>query len=89
VKLFNAIAIWDVYIAAESGEEARKALLAWIATGEQPSEIVAVEANREAAIRDSWREQKPLVADDISDTDFKKLEGKTTIEIFEQIYKRG
>jgi hypothetical protein len=82
------IAIWDCYITAESGEEARKALLAWIATGEPPSEIVAVETNREGAIRDSWRDQKPLVAADVSDADFKKLEGKTTIEIFKQIYTK-
>jgi hypothetical protein len=88
MRVFNAIAITDVYVVAESNEKAREALLAWIAAGEPPSEIVAVETNREAAIRESWREQKPLVADDVSDADFKKLEGKTTIEVFKQIYTK-
>jgi hypothetical protein len=90
VKLYNTIVIFDVYTVAESNEAAREALLAWIAEGMQPSESVAVEVNREQAIRASWREQKPLVGADISDEDFKKLEGRTTLQAFEQLYlKRG
>jgi putative heme degradation protein len=90
VKIYNAIAIHDVYIVAETSEKAREALLVWIAEGEPPSEIVAVETNREVTIREAWREQKPLVAGDVSDADFKKLEGKTTIQVFGHIYtKRG
>jgi len=90
MKLFNTIAIFDVYAVAETSEKARDGLLAWIAEGAAPREIVAVETSREGSIRESWRAQKPIVADDVSDADFKKLEGKTTIEIFEHIYtKRG
>jgi hypothetical protein len=89
VKLFNTIAIYDIYVVAETGEEARKTLLAWIPEA-TPSEAVAVETSRETAIRNAWREQKPLVAQDVSDANFKKLKGKNTIEIFEHIYtKRG
>lgn len=92
MKLFNTIAIWDVYCVAETGEEARKALLNFIAHGDEctPSECVATETSREVAIRNAWREQRPIVASDVSDDDFKKLEGRTTIQIFERIYtKRG
>jgi hypothetical protein len=89
MKLYNAIAIWDCYVVAESSEKAREALLGSISDGEAPSEIVAVEANREAAIRDAWREQKPLVAVDVSEADFQQLKGKTTIEIFGRLYTKS
>jgi hypothetical protein len=88
MKLFNSIAIFDVFVVAETGEKAREALLAWIAEGMPPSEHVAVETRQEQTIRASWREQKPLVAEDVSDADFKQLKGKTTIEIFEQLYTK-
>jgi hypothetical protein len=88
MKLYNAIAIFDVYVVAESSEEARKALLAHIADGMEPSEIVGVEATREQAIRTEWRDLRPLVGADVGDTDFAKLKGKTTIEIFERVYTK-
>jgi len=88
VKLYNTIAIWDCYVVAESSEKAREALLGLISEGDAPSEIVATEANREATIRAAWRERKPMVAIDISETDFRQLKGKTTIEIFEKIYTK-
>jgi hypothetical protein len=88
MKLYNTIAIFDVYVVAESSEKAREALLAGIADGLPPSEIVGVETNREAAIRAAWREEKPLVAADVSDEDFKKLQGNTTIKIFEKLYTK-
>ena len=90
MRLYNAIIIHDVYVTAESSEKAREAVLAWIAEGATPSESVAYEANREGAIRQSWRDQRPLVAGDVSDEDFEAIKGKTTLEIFEHIYtKRG
>jgi hypothetical protein len=90
VKLYNVIAIYDVFCVAETSEAARESLLAWIEEGMKPSEIIGVETVRENSIRDSWREQKPLVGADVSDADFKKIEGKTTLEIFQHIYtKRG
>ena len=88
MKLFNAIAVFDVYVAAETAEEARAALAAWLIEN-KPSEIVAVEASREAAVRDAWRAQSPLVAGDVSDEDFKLLKGKNTLEIHALIYKKN
>jgi hypothetical protein len=90
MKLWNVIAVWDCFAVAETSEAARESLLAWIAEGMKPSEIVGIETVRENSIRDSWREQKPLVGADVSDADFKKIEGKTALEIFQHIYtKRG
>lgn len=91
MKLFNTIAIFDVYVVAETSEAARAVLLTELRQDDfMPSEIVGVEASREQAIRNAWRDQKPFVGDDISDEDFAKVKGKNTIQIFEMIYtKRG
>lgn len=94
MKLFNAIAIYDVFIVAETPEAARTALLGVIRDGSEPippSEITALETRSEGNIRSSWRDEKPFVADDISDADFNRhVKGHTTVEIFQHIYtKRG
>jgi hypothetical protein len=86
MKLYNAIAIFDVYVVAESSEDARNALLAHINSGMQPNEIVGVEATKAHTIRASWIDEKPLVGEQVSDEGFKKLKGKTTGEAFELIY---
>jgi len=64
-------------------------VLAAIREGATPSEMTALEARTEGNIRQSWREQKPFVAADVSDADFeKKVKGHTTIEMFKQIYTK-
>lgn len=88
MKLFNAIAIYDVYVVAESSEDARRALLAAIEDSQPPSEIVGVEVTREEAIRASWCEQAPFVGDEITTQDFDKIKGKSTVEIFRQLYTK-
>lgn len=88
MKVFNVIAIWDVYVVAESSEDARKALLAAMVDGQDPSEIVGTEVTREASIRTSWVEQKPFVGDEVSLADFNAIKGKTTGEIFKQLYTK-
>jgi hypothetical protein len=94
MKLFNTIAIYDVYIIAESAEAARDTLLAAInGTNEQalmPNEVTATESKMERSIRAGYRDERPFVAGDVSDADFDKCKGKTTIQLFEHIYcKRG
>ncbi len=88
MKLFNAIAIFDVYVVAESSEKAREALLAAIIDGTKPMEITATETVRESSIRSGFREERPFVAADISDADFTKCKGKTTAQLFAQIYTK-
>jgi hypothetical protein len=93
MKLYNTIAIYDVYVVAESAEAARAQLLAAIGgttTDLQPTEMTSTETVREGAIRRGFRDERPFVALDVSDDDFKKIAGKTTAEIFAHIYtKRG
>jgi hypothetical protein len=91
MKIFNTIVLYDTYVVANSAEEARKALKDWIHEGLNPSEEKAMEARDERNIRQSWRDQKPLVGGDVSDDDFEKhIKGHTTVEVFQHIYtKRG
>lgn len=88
MKLYNTIAIFDVYIVAESGEAAREALLASIKEGTKPSEVTATETVRETAIRSGFREERPFVAGDVSDEDFEKCKGKTTAQVFQDLYTK-
>lgn len=91
MKMFNTIAMFDVYIVAESGEAAREAMLKAIHAGDlTANEATATESQFERSIRQGYRDEKPFVAEDVSDADFKKILGKTTIEIFRALYtKRG
>lgn len=91
MKIFNTVIVYDIYVAAESGEAARTTALAWIRGAEPlaPSDQVALEAREERNVRQAWRDEKPLVADDISDADFAKLKGKTTIEAYKLIYTKN
>lgn len=91
VKLFNAIDLFDVYVVANSPEEARACLLDWIRNHElPPSETKAMEARDERNIRQSWREAKPLVAADITDAEFEKhIKGHSTVEIWQHIYTKS
>jgi hypothetical protein len=88
MKLYNTIVIYDVYTIANSSETARKAVMQFIQAGDiQPSESTALETRAENNIRSSWRDQKPLVGEDITDDDFdKRVKGHTTIEMFQHIY---
>ena len=98
MKLFNTIAVFDTYIVAEDAQSARDTLLSIIYGNKHhspeihvpPNEITATEARMERSIRPSCQTERPFIGDDVSDADFKKCQGKTTIEIFEHIYtKRG
>lgn len=92
MKLYNTICVWDVYVVAESAEEARKTALSWIKNSEEPlevSESTALEAREERNVRAAWRDQKPLVGNDISDDDFEShVKGNTTIEVYKKIYTK-
>lgn len=88
MKLYNTIVIFDVYTIANSAEAARQSALQWIRERELPvSESTAIET-RTDNIRSSWRDQKPLVADDVSDSDFESIKGKTAADIWAQLYTK-
>lgn len=87
-KLFNVIVVFDVYAVARNGESARECVLNWIRNEQlEPSEQRALEARRDPEVRLAWREEKPLVADDITDEEFDGfVKGNTTIKVFEHLY---
>lgn len=89
MKLYNVVIIHDVFVVGNDPEKAREAVLAAIREGATPSEMTALEARTEGNICQSWREQKPFVAADISDDDFeKKIKGHTTIELWKSLYTK-
>lgn len=91
MKLFNVVKSWDVWVCAESPEEARAAVDSFIRSPEDPlavSEEVAIETRNERDIRDAWKTERPLVAADVSDADFERVKGKTTLQVFEMLHKR-
>lgn len=89
MKVWNVIVVHDVYAIAETPESARAAIIAAIASGEiELTEQNAIPVNAERGLRESWREQKPFVGDDVSDADFETLKGKTTLEIFKMINEK-
>jgi hypothetical protein len=89
MKVFNVVAMWDVYVIAEEHATAREAFMQLI-NELPPSEFKANETRLSQTIRPAWHEQKPLVATDVSEDDFQAIRGKTTLDIFNHIYsKRG
>jgi len=87
LRLYNTIAIFDVYTIARSDESARDALLAAITSGDaKPTEITATEIRAANSIRASWIDQSPFVASDITDEEFETLKGITTSASFERFY---
>lgn len=89
LRLYNAIVIYDDYVIAKSGEAAREALLAAVAAGDlSPMEIVAKEVTMANSIRTSKVEDKPLVANDVTDEEFETLRGITNSVAFERFYTR-
>jgi hypothetical protein len=89
MKIWNIIKTWDVYVLAETPEEALKAVGLHIRQeGLRASEEVAIETREERNVRAAWRDEKPMVADDVSDADFERAKGKTTIEVFNMLHVR-
>ena len=93
LRLFNTILIFDVYVVARTAETARECLLAAIRQADdpqQPSESVARDVTMKNSIRQSWVEQKPLYASDVTDEEFEANRPYGTMELYERFYeKRG
>jgi len=87
-KMFRTIIMWDGYVVAESSAEARETMKRWISEGAKPSEEVATEARDISNVRESWRDQTPLVGDSVSDKDFERVKGKTTPEAWKTLYTK-
>lgn len=89
MKLYNVIVVYDVYAVAESPEEAREAILAAIADAEEPlnpSEQTALPVTRERDVREAWLTEKPFIGATVSDEDFERCKGKTTLDVFKMLH---
>ncbi len=87
VGVHNVILVFDTYVVAESPEAARQAVKDLIADPDPESRLMPDDENarpvlHERSIRDTWKEQSPLVAADVSDEDFARIKGKKTLAIF-------
>ena len=92
LKLHNVIIVFDVYALAHDAAQAREVIIAAIrdspANGAEPfapSEAVALPTSRIREVRAAWTNQKPFVADDVTDEEFESVKGKTTIEVFQML----
>lgn len=87
MKLHNVIVAYDVYVLAESPEAARQAVNEFIKADELAPNHVAAHPVVHAPIRPQWRDEKPLVASDVSDADFARVKGKTTQQVHDMLFK--
>lgn len=87
--MWNTIIMWDVYVVAETAEDARETVKSWIAEGNAPTEENAREARDKHNVRLTWHEKRPLVGQTVGDADFDRIKGHTTIEIWHQIYAKS
>lgn len=88
-KLFNVIVVYDVYAVAHDFETATAAVKDFIQNGElPPSESKALGVRREVEVREAWRNEKPFVGADVTDDEFEKIKGKTTIETYNLFNKK-
>lgn len=90
LKLFNSIAIFDMWIVAHDAASAKQALLEWMRDPTSfPNEVTCTETQRANSIRAGWRDQSPLVAGDVTDAEFEsQVKGNNTIQMYEKIYTR-
>lgn len=88
--LHNVVIVYDVYCVAESPAEAREAVKQLIVSSDPEERLAISDENalpvvHARSIRDSWKEQSPVVAADVSDADFERIKGKKTLAIFETL----
>lgn len=94
MKLFRTIAIFDVIVAAEDGEDARNTLEDWMhgynGTVERirANEFTATEIRLENQVRPAMKDVKPIVGNALSDEDFAKIKGKTNMQAFALLHKK-
>ena len=68
MKLFNTTTIYDLYVLANTFEEALEKSKQVIVKGtEKPFDANTIEIKKALDIRIEWREQAPFVADEITD----------------------
>lgn len=87
-KMFNVIVTWDVYAVANEGQSAEAAVLELIKSGEISATHRKALPMKVSPVREAWRDERPIVGDDVSDADFARLRGKTTQQAYELLTKK-
>ena len=80
MKIFNVIITWDIPCFAETESAAIEAILDLIKSGELSATHSKALELKASPLKPQWRDERPIVANDVSDEDFAKLQGKTTQE---------
>lgn len=88
MKMMNTVVIFDVYCIANTPETATATVLDMIKHGElEPTTQKALEMHL-APIAPRCRNDRAIVADDVSDEDFEKLRGKTVQQAYDFLEKK-
>jgi hypothetical protein len=91
IKLLNTIVMWDVYCVAGAGPDAEAnacaALLDLISRGEINTSCQKALEIRVSPVRPQWRDQRPIVAADVSDEDFARIKGMTTQQVYDLLLR--
>ncbi len=86
LRLYNVIVVFDVYCIGEENMPSLEAVQAAISSGMlKASTGNSLEVREVRQVREAWLEQSPIVADDVSDQDFKSIQGKTTKQVAEML----
>jgi hypothetical protein len=88
LKLHNTIVTWDVYCFSYGHEPALIAVMELIRAGELNATHMKALEQHVAPISPKFRDERPIVAADVSDEDFETLKGLTTQQAYELISKR-
>lgn len=87
-RMMNVILVYDAYCVAVEGESAEAAVLDLIQSGElKPSQHKALPLVA-SPVQPAWRDERPIVADDVPDAVFEQLKGKTTQQAYELLTKK-
>jgi hypothetical protein len=86
--MMNVIVVYDVYCVAVEGESAELAVLEAIKSGEISASQHKALPMVASPVRPAWRDERPLVADDVPDAIYEQLRGKTTQQAYEFLTKK-
>lgn len=92
MQMFNVILTFDGYVVAgtnaDSGDRAIEAAIELIRSGEINMTHFKALPMCVTPVRPACRDQRPLVAADVSDEDYTQIQGKTVEQAYDLITKR-
>lgn len=89
MKLYNCVLQYDVYIVANSAQEALDACAGIVARGEPPTDKVTYDIRTLRDVRVDWRDQMPFVSPQITDEQYAPLSELTTEGVFDALASKN